>query len=276
MSRVLLIDDDPADSNLIGNAFSEQGYTFQHAATGQEGLLLALDKTPSLVLLALTLPDQNGLEVLHALRERARTAHVPVMILARRPESAQQNTALKAGADDFIVEPFDTDILTLRVRNAIKRTERDGLHHPQTGLPTGKLIQERVRALADEFGWYKIDFVVDQFTTFRELYGFMTGQEVMNFAAELIGDVVNAVGTVDDFIGQRDDDEFVIVTRLANGPAIRAELGRRFDDGVKSFYNFMEVEQGFIEVDDDAGGRTQQPLMHARFKVQEGEPDEED
>jgi PleD family two-component response regulator len=275
MSRVLLIDSDPADSELIRAAFSDQGYTFQYAATGSDGLRLALDKTPSLVLLALTLPDQSGLDVLTALRERARTAQVPIMILAERREASQQNAVLKAGADDFIVQPFDTDILSLRVRNAIKRSERDGLHHPQTGLPTGKLIQERVRALADEYGWYKIDFIIDQFTTFREIYGFMTGQEIMNFAAELIGEVVGASGTADDFIGQKDDDEFVIVTRLTNGPLICTELVRRFDEGVKSFYNFMEVEQGFIEVDDGLGGQVQQPLMHARLKVLEGEPDDD-
>lgn len=276
MSRILLINSDSADSELIRAAFAEPDYSVQTAGTGAEGLRLTLEKTPALVLLALTLPDQPGLDVLRALRERARTAQVPVMILADRSEAVQQNAALKAGADDFIVQPFDTDILELRVRNAIRRSERDGLHHPQTGLPTGKLIQERVRALADEFGWFKIDFIIEHFAAFRELYGFMTGQEIMNFAAEMIGEVVGQLGTGDDFIGQRDDDEFVIVTRLSNGPPLAAELARRFDEGVKAFYNFIEVEQGYIEIDDGFGGRAQQPLMNVRLKVQQGEPDDPD
>src|SRR5262249_12901104 len=152
-----LIDSDPADVELIRTALAEQGHSVRTAANGNDGLVAALEKTPSLVLLALSLPDQSGLDVFRTMRSRARTEHVPVMFLAERGESSQQNAVLQAGADDFIVKPFDTDILSLRVRNAIKRTERDGLHHPQTGLPTGRLIQERVRALADEYGWYKID-----------------------------------------------------------------------------------------------------------------------
>jgi PleD family two-component response regulator len=271
MSRVLLIDSDPADVELIRTALTEQGHSVRAAANGNDGLTAALEKTPSLVLLALSLPDQSGLDVFRTMRSRARTEHVPVMFLAERGESSQQNAVLQAGADDFIVKPFDTDILSLRVRNAIKRTERDGLHHPQTGLPTGRLIQERVRGLADEYGWYKIDLIIDHFAAFREAYGFMTGQEVMNFAAELIGDVVRAVGTPDDFIGHRADDEFTIVTALANGPALKEQLENHFNAEVLNFYNFAERDQGYIVLPDAGGEQVRHPLMCARIKVQQGE-----
>ncbi|MHB8627829.1 MAG: response regulator [Aggregatilineales bacterium] len=271
MSRVLLIDSDPADAELIRTALTEQGHVVRVAANGSDGLAATLEKTPSLVLLALNLPDQSGLDVFRTMHGRARTEHIPVMFLAERGEASQQNEVLYAGADDFIIKPFDTDILSLRVRNAIKRAERDGLHHPQTGLPTGRLIQERVRALAEEYGWYKIDFILDHFAAFREAYGFMTGQEVMTFAAELIGDGVRTVGTPEDFIGHRADDEFTIVTRLANGPALKAQLETRFNGDVLTFYNFAEREQGYIELIDASGEQTQHPLMRARIKVQQGE-----
>ena len=271
MSRVLLIDSDPADAELIHTALTEQGHTVRVAATAGDGLAATLEKTPSLVLLALSLPDQSGLDVFRTMRGRARTEHIPVMFLAERGEASQQNEVLHAGADDFIIKPFDTDILSLRVRNAIKRAERDGLHHPQTGLATGRLIQERVRALSEEYDWYKIDFILDHFAAFREAYGFMTGQEVMTFAAELISDLVHTAGTPEDFIGHRADDEFTIVTRLTNGPALRAQLEARFNESVLSFYNFAEREQGFIEIIDANGQQAQYPLMRARIKVQQGE-----
>lgn len=271
MSRILLIDSDPADVELIRTALTEQGHVVRAAANGDDGLTAALEKIPSLVLLSLSLPDQAGLDVFRTMRSRARTEHIPIMFLAERGEASQQNAVLQAGADDFIVKPFDTDILSLRVRNAIKRAERDGLHHPQTGLPTGRLIQERVRALPEEYGWYKIDFILDHFAAFREAYGFMNGQEVMNFTAELIADVVRAVGTSDDFIGHRADDEFMIVTRLANGPDLKARLETRFDEDVLTFYSFAEREQGYIELPDANAEQAHYPLMRARTKVQHGE-----
>ena len=271
VSRVLLIDDDPSVGDMLQMAFKEQGYEFQAVTTAADGLSAAMQKPPTLILLSTMLPDQSGLQVFHALRERTRTAHIPIMFLAGRGAASQQNDVLMAGADDFIAKPFDIDILSLRVRNAIKRVERDGLHHPRSGLATGRLILERVRALADEYDWVKIDFTIDSFATFRELYGFMTGEEVLIFTANLITETVQAEGTPDDFVGHRDDTEFVIVTTSAKAPALLLSLEKRFNEGVLAFYNFMEREQGYVEVDDGSGGREQKPLMSARIKVQQGE-----
>ncbi len=274
MSRVLLIDNDPSIETLLRPAMEEQTYDFQVAPTGGEGLALSLEKPPSLILLANRLPDLAGMDVFRTLRSRARTQHIPVMFLVERVDTGRKNEILQAGADDFILKPFDVDILSLRIRNAIQRVERDGLHHPQSGLPTGRLVQERIRALADEYDWYKIDLDIDHFADFRESYGFMTGQEVLTFTARLVHDVVQSEGTPDDFIGHRADTEFVIVTRLSNGPKVRATLEKQLNEGVLSFYNFMEREQGYLEADDGAGGRVQKPLMAARIKVQEGEPED--
>jgi len=209
--------------------------------------------------------------VFQQLRSRARTASIPVMIVADRRDVGLQNDMLAAGADDFIQKPYDLDILILRVRNAIKRQQREGLTHPRSGLATGRLILERVRALADETDWYKIDFGIANLDSFKEKYGFMTSEEVLAFTAKLIYEVAQATGTPEDFIGHRDDNEFVIITRLANGPQFRTRLEERFNEEVKSFYTFIERDQGFIEVDDGSGGLTQKPLMAAKIKVQQGE-----
>ncbi len=274
MSRILLIDGNADDALLVKAALTGQDYDIQVTENAKDGLVFALEKAPSLVLAAVKLPDQSGLEVLKTLRSRARTAHVPVLFLAQRSQADQQNALLQAGADDFMIEPFDIDILKLRVRNAIKRAERDGLHHPQTGLPSGELIHERVRALSEEYGWYKIDITIENFGAFREVYGFMTGQEVVIFTSELISELVRALGTPDDFIGHRADEEFMIVTRAANGPALRERLEARFNEGVLAFYTFAEREQGYVEVEDSAGSKTHKPLMRARIKTQIGDPDE--
>jgi len=274
MSRILLIDGNPDNGHLIPIALAAQGHDVQLAVKGSDGLAAAQEKAPSLVLLAVSLPDQPGLDVFRALRSRARTSHVPVLFLAGRTESGQQNTILQAGADDFIVEPFDMDIVGLRIRNAIKRAERDGLHHPHTGLPTGEAIHERVRALSEELGWYKIDFAIENFAAFRDVYGFMSGQEVVRFAADLIDEMVRAHGLPDDFVGHRADGEFTIITRATNGPTLREQLESRFNERILAFYTFTEREQGYVEVDDGSGGKAQKSLMRARIKVQVGEPEE--
>jgi CheY-like chemotaxis protein len=273
--RILIIDGDTLNKMVLQPYFAEYGLEVQGAETGAEGLNLAEAQSPSLILLAVSLPDGPGLNVFQQLRSRVRLAHIPIIFLADHNEARQQNNLLSAGADDFIIKPYDVDILGLRVRNAIQRLERDGIHHPRSGLPTGPLVQERVRALADEYGWYKIDFTIDNFEAFCEAYGFMTGEEVIAFAIGLVNQVVQEAGTQNDFIGHRADHEFVIITRLSNGATMRSLLESRFNEGASSFYNFVEREQGYIEVEDGSGGRVQKPLMAARIKVQEGEPEDE-
>jgi DNA-binding response OmpR family regulator len=269
---ILIIDDDYPAVATLTPYFAEQGYSTAVANNGADGVNSALGSPPSLILLSTRLPDGPGRDVFKQLKERARTATIPVMFLAAIGDAKLQNELLGEGADDFIPKPFDVDILGLRVRNMIKRLDRDGLHHPRSGLSTGRLITERVRDLADQDDWFKIDFSIDNFAAFREGYGFMTGEEVISFTARLVNEVVQSAGTADDFIGHKDDTEFVLITDLAHGAQLRDLLEKRFNEEVLSFYSFMEKEQGYSEVPDGNGGMTRKPLMCAKIKVQQGEP----
>jgi PleD family two-component response regulator len=271
--RILVIDDDNTIATLLQPHFAQENFEAHIVTTGQEGLQDAFTTPPALVLLSAKLPDMAGLEVFKQLRARARTTHIPIMIVAGHSEARQQNELLAAGADDFIAKPFDLDILALRIRNTIRRTERDGLNNPRSGLPTGRLVTERIRALADEFGWYIIDFSIDNFDPFTNNYGFMAGEEVVAFVSNLLNEVVAEKGSPDDFIGHRDGADFVIVTKLAKGPELSALLSNRFNDEALNFYSFIEREQGYLEIPDENGGVVQRPLMKAKIKTVEGEPE---
>src|SRR4051794_36461189 len=128
--QILLIDSDTGITVTLEPFLATQNYKLTIAKTGAEGLEQALSRPPALILLSTGLPDNTGLEVYKQLRSRSRISHIPIMFLAETGHSGMQNDLLSAGADDFIPKPFDVDILALRVRNAITRSERDGLHHP--------------------------------------------------------------------------------------------------------------------------------------------------
>ncbi len=267
--HILIIDEDYAVGATLEPYFKGQGYQTSLVKTGADGVNEAMTHLPAIILLSTRLSDGPGVNIFRQLRARSRTAHIPIMFLADHQDSKQQKDLLSAGADDFILKPFDVDILGLRVRNAIKRQDREGLHHPRSGLPTGRLIEERERALPTESGWYKIDFGIGNFDAFREHYGFMTGEEVIAFTARLINEVVQTAGTPDDFIGHRDDTDFVVVTRQNNGAKLRDLLEKRFNEEVLAFYTFMERDQGSVEVPDGSGGTIKKPLMAAKIKVEE-------
>jgi len=267
--HILIIDEDYAVGATLEPYFKGQGYQTSLVKTGADGVNEAMTHLPAIILLSTRLSDGPGLNIFRQLRARSRTAHIPIMFLADHQDSKQQKDLLSAGADDFILKPFDVDILGLRVRNAIKRQDREGLHHPRSGLPTGRLLEERERALAGESGWYKIDFGIANFDAFREHYGFMTGEEVIAFTARLINEVVQAAGTPDDFSGHRNDTEFVVINRQENGAKLRDLLEKRFNEEVLAFYTFMERDQAGVEIPDGSGGMIKKPLMAANIRVEE-------
>ena len=126
MQRILIIDDDPNVTSTLRRGLSYEGFSVDAAATGREGLSVARDHTPDLVILDLMLPGLDGFEVLERLR--AADANLPVLMLTARDQTADQVRGLEAGADDYVVKPFSFAVLVARVKALLRRRETD---HPE-------------------------------------------------------------------------------------------------------------------------------------------------
>jgi PleD family two-component response regulator len=261
-ARLLIVEDDFDISNMLRIYFAAQGYDVDVATRGNE----TLDKTrtgmPHLIVLDIMLPDINGYEVCRNLRLSTRTSHIPVIFLTQKDERSDRLQGLELGADDYITKPFDIEELKLRVQNAIARSERESLTDPQTGLPAGRLIEDQLRQMIRKRqGWAFMDIRINYFDGFKDVYGFIAANDVLRFSAMMIGEVVDELGTPNDFVGHAGGDNFVVITNEENAAAIRQRLKSRFGEEVLSHYNFMDRQQGFIMAPDETGKIQQTPLM---------------
>ena len=170
----------------------------------------ALDKVkhvlPHLLVLDIMLPDIDGYEVCRRLRSSTRTSHIPVIFLTQKDERSDKLQGLELGADDYITKPFDIEELKLRVQGAIRRSERESLTDPRSGLPAGRLIEEQLRRIIRETNWALLDVRLNNFDSFKDVYGFVAGDDVLRFASMMIGEVVDELGTTSDFIGHAGGD----------------------------------------------------------------------
>jgi two-component system KDP operon response regulator KdpE len=120
---VLVIDDEPQMRRFLRVSLANGGYRVIEASTGSEGLLHATDKNPSIILLDLELPDQDGLNVAASLREWSKA---PIIVLSARGREEDKVTALDQGADDYLTKPFGVSELLARIRVALRhRTPPD-------------------------------------------------------------------------------------------------------------------------------------------------------
>jgi two-component system KDP operon response regulator KdpE len=118
---VLIVDDEPQIRRLLTVTLEANNYRVLFAVSGQEGVVLAAQHRPALVILDLGLPDLSGQEVLRRLREWSTT---PVIVLSVQDDEKGKVAALDAGADDYVTKPFNTDELLARLRVALRRSTK--------------------------------------------------------------------------------------------------------------------------------------------------------
>jgi DNA-binding response OmpR family regulator len=117
--RILLVEDDPALAPALALALSRRGFTMAQATDGITALNRAMSEKFSAIVLDLTLPEQDGLDVIKKLRDAGKT--VPIIVLTARGTVGDRVQGLKLGADDYLAKPFDIDELEARIHAVLRR-----------------------------------------------------------------------------------------------------------------------------------------------------------
>jgi PleD family two-component response regulator len=248
--KILIVEDDFDISNMLRIFFSGQGYQVEVAARGNDALDQCRKSLPDLVVLDIMLPDMDGYAVCKAMRTTTRTSHIPIIFLTQKDERSDKIAGLELGADDYITKPFDIEELKLRVGTAIRTHQRLNMTDPRTGLPSARLIEDQLRSIMRETNWTLLLVGVDNLSPFTDAYGFVAGDEVMRFTAMLLNEVVDSMGTLDDFIGHASNETLVLITVSDDVEPIEEALREKFNEGIMAHYNFMDREQGGILMSD--------------------------
>lgn len=122
MAKIMLIDDDESLQVLIGQIAQRDGYEYCCASNGEEGLEMLRAERPDFLILDVMLPDTNGFEICSTIREEGRK--VPIMFLSAKGDIVDKSIGFKAGADDYLVKPFQPEELSLRINAHLRRRSR--------------------------------------------------------------------------------------------------------------------------------------------------------
>jgi two-component system KDP operon response regulator KdpE len=130
-ATILVVDDEPQIRRVVRNAMADVVERVLEASSAAEGLDLAASAAPALVVLDLTLPDRDGLDVCRDLRA---FTTAPILVLSARQADREKAELLDAGADDYLTKPFSTLELQARVRALLRRAWREA------GAPTERVV----------------------------------------------------------------------------------------------------------------------------------------
>lgn len=132
--RILIVEDEPAVSDLLAYNLQKAHYKVMTAANGQEALRQARQTSPDLILLDLMIPEVDGLDVCRELRK---TSDVPIIMITARGEEIDRVVGLELGADDYVTKPFSVRELMARVKAVLRRAQSEGKADPASNLLHG-------------------------------------------------------------------------------------------------------------------------------------------
>ena len=121
-SKILVVEDDPAITNLIRTTLETQDYQYHTAKSGSAALMDAVSYNADVIILDLGLPDMDGVEIIRKVRG---WSNVPIIVVSARSEDRDKVEALDAGADDYLTKPFSIDELLARLRVALRRSRME-------------------------------------------------------------------------------------------------------------------------------------------------------
>jgi diguanylate cyclase (GGDEF)-like protein len=266
--RVLVVDDDPFIARLLEIELRAAGYEVRLASDGLEALETIGEWLPDLVLADVMMPNVDGFELTRRLRQDSRTATVSVIMLTARGLSADKLEGFSVGADDYIVKPFDTPELLARIRGVLRRGREMRDQSPLTGLPGNVRIESEIEGRVKADDTFAILYVdLDHFKSFNDHYGFMRGDQVIQWTAGLLQDVALELGGSSTFVGHVGGDDFVVVCQAAQAERIAEVIIERFDAAAPERYDELDRERGYVEVTNRRGEVQRFPLLSVSIGV---------
>ncbi len=269
---VLVVDDDADIARFIEMNLVFEGFEVAVAHDGQDALAVIERRRPDLVLLDIMMPRIDGVELCRTLRADPMTSALPVIMLTAKGLSADKVLGLTAGADDYIIKPFDTLELIARVRSTLRRNREMRDVSPLTGLPGNTRI---LGEIADRFAARQqggIEFAVcyvdlDHFKTVNDVYGFFRGDQMIATLAAALHESVIGAGTPKPFLGHIGGDDFIVAcTPEQVGPVTERAIAL-FADGSRDLYDDEDARRGYFEVLDRQGRTNRHGLLTVSIGV---------
>jgi diguanylate cyclase (GGDEF)-like protein len=258
---ILVVDDDPDIARFVEVNLRSAGYDVTVASDGQEALEKAGVLRPDLVLLDVMMPRIDGFEVAHRLRQNPQTANTSIIMLTAKALATDKVLGLTAGADDYIIKPFDPIELLARVKGTLRRAKEMRNLSPLTGLPGNIRIQEEIeRMVREELPFAVLYADLDTFKAYNDQKGFVRGDRLIQATARVTQDAVMEFSP-DGFVGHVGGDDFVAVVRPEVAEAVAKRIVETFDAQIHDFYEPEELAQGYVEVEDRMGVMQRIPLV---------------
>ncbi|HNX80721.1 MAG TPA: response regulator [Candidatus Omnitrophota bacterium] len=266
--KILIVDDDPDIRDVLKLTLSEENYSVTEAQDGEAALKIINTKAPDLVLLDYKIPKIDGREVCRRVKKDLLLRHLPIIMVTGKGDINDRVGGIDAGADDYVVKPFEPKELLARIRMVLRRTERDLEANPLTRLPGNVSILNELQKRIDSTALYAVCYAdLNKFKAYNDKYGFEHGDEVIKETARILIRAAQELGNPDDFIGHIGGDDFVVLTTPKKVDEICKRIIFDFDKAAPALYTKIDRDHGYIMAHDRQGKEVKIGLLSISIGV---------
>ncbi|MGQ9614317.1 GGDEF domain-containing response regulator [Chloroflexus sp.] len=249
-ARILVAEDEPDVAMLLREILASEGYEVELVPNGHLLVERAQEQPPDLILVDLLMPLMDGLEAIRQLRNDTRTSHLPMLILTALGDSSRIVEGLETGADDYIVKPYEREVLLARVRSQLRRASQLPARNPLTGLPGNVSIQAEINRQLQQGAKFALLYIdLDNFKAFNDVYGFARGDKALHLVASVLQEQCPS----EDFIGHIGGDDFVVIHFGADPETLCKRIIQVFDQRVRTLYDEVDLQRGYLVATDRYG-----------------------
>ncbi|MFC7531220.1 response regulator [Actinoplanes sp. GCM10030250] len=273
---IMVVDDDKDIASFVEFNLQMQGYEVIRAKDGQEALELmeTLTRRPDLAIVDWMMPRMDGVKLIQQLRADPLLSALPVIMLTAKSMTVDKVLGFKAGADDYLVKPFDTEELMARVDTTLRRNKEFREVSPLTGLPGNARVRREISDRMRAGGDYSVGYIdVDRFKSVNDVYGFDRGDEFITALARSLQRAAGKTGKPSIFLGHIGGDDFVFICAPDQVLPLTKRTVTDFEQAADRLYEPQDAQRGYIEVPDRRGNKQKAALVTLSIGVAQATAD---
>ena len=267
IQEIYIIDDDESSLPIFKELFKTDR-EFKFIGVKTEQIDIALKNIPFLIIINEDAIDRDIIELCEKIRKDEDNKITPIIVVSSNEARQHKLEVLKESVEYYIKKPVDTDYLYYTVKNLNRLLNINRRISALTGLPGNVQIHAELKkriSKKEEFSVLYLD--LDNFKAYNDIYGFLKGDEIIEFTAQTISKCIHQLNLENSFIGHIGGDDFIAIISTTEVDEICQSIIATFDKEVEKFFTDEDLERGYIEVANRKGVMEQFPLTSISIGV---------
>lgn len=267
IQEIYIIDDDDSSIFIFRELFKEdKEYKFISVKT--QDIDIALKSIPALIVINEDAIDRDVVDLCRKIRKDEDNTITPVIVVSSKASKEHRMRILQESVEYFIKKPVDEQYLYYTVKNLNRLLASNRRISPLTGLPGNVQIHAELKKRISRKEAFSVLYLdLDNFKAYNDVYGFLKGDQIIEFTANTILNYIHGGEISDTFVGHIGGDDFVAIIPGTECEAKCQEILAHFDQEVKRFFTEEDLENGYIEVANRKGIIEQFPLTSLSIGV---------